>query len=242
MVVLGVSVAVGTLCAQSPLKLEYKCSADDIHELGLACSADEPCAIFVELTSVAQAGARLIVTGNVHTNSQTLHAFLLVSEDGGRTFAEPQKRLRATALEQIQFVDLETGWVAGHNLLPLPGEPFVLLTTDGGKTFRRQPLSEEARSGAVEQFWFESKQRGKMVVRRGSKYELWETMTGGESWSLAEVKSAPIALPRENSTGLRLRADKTDFRIERRAGAKWDLVSLFALKAGECKPPVQDPQ
>jgi photosystem II stability/assembly factor-like uncharacterized protein len=165
-----------------------------------------------------------------------------MSEDSGRTFTEPQKRMRATALEQLQFVDLETGWVSGHSLLPLPGDAFVLLTTDGGKTFRKQALSEESRSGAAEQFWFDSKQHGRFVVKHGSKYELWESMTSGASWSLLEVKSAPIPLPRDPSPSFRLRADKSDFRIERRAGEGWDLVASFVLRVGDCKPPVQEPQ
>jgi len=121
--------------------------------------------------------------------------------------------------------------------IPLPGDAFVLVTSDGGKTFRKRPLSEDTRSGAAGQFWFDTKQHGRFVVHHGSKFELWESMTGGESWSLSEVKTAPIPLPRDTSSGFRLRADKTDFRIERRAGSSWDPVASFPLKAGECKPP-----
>ncbi|MEO8027049.1 MAG: hypothetical protein ABI823_11270 [Bryobacteraceae bacterium] len=223
--------------AQSPARLEYKCTDDDIHELGLSCTTEEPCPVFLELTSVAQAGARLIVVGNFHTSSQTLHTVLLASEDGGRTFTEPHPRLRAAVLEQIQFVDLETGWISGHNLLPLPRDPFVLLTTDGGKTFRQRPLSDESRNGATEQFWFDSKRHGRFVVNRGAKYELWESETGGESWSLGEVKSTAIPLPREQTPSLRLRADKTTFRIERRGGDAWELVASFLLRTGDCRPP-----
>jgi hypothetical protein len=228
-----------TAFAQAPARLEYACTAEDIHELGLSCSAEEPCAIFLELTSVAQAGPRLIAAGNLHTASQTLYAFLLSSEDGGRTFTEPHVRLRGAVLEQVQFVDLENGWVSGHYLLPLSRDPFVLVTTDGGKTFRQRPVAGESHSGAVEQFWFENKRAGKLVINRGARFELWESMTGGESWSLVEVRTKPIPLPRDASSAFRLRADKTTFRMERREGDKWELVAAFLQKAADCKPPEQ---
>lgn len=238
--VLAAFVGAASALAQSPHRLEFKCSDADISELGLSCSAEEPCPIFAEFTAVSQAGPRIIIAGNLHTASQTIYAFLLASDDGGRTFTEPHARIRAAVLEQIQFADLETGWVGGHNLLPLPRDPFVLMTTDGGKTFRQRQISDEAQNGVLEQFWFDTKRTGKLVIRRGSRHELWESMTGGESWSLNEVKSARIALPRESVPSLRLRADKTDFHLERRNADKWESIASFPLKVGDCRPP--DPE
>ena len=43
-------------------------------------------------------------------------AILLASDDGGKTWTEPVPRLRAAALDQIQFIDLQTGWISGQNL------------------------------------------------------------------------------------------------------------------------------
>ena len=44
------------------------------------------------------------------------------------------------AIDRIQFFDAETGWAAGEQLEPLPQDPFLLLTTDGGKSWRRRPM------------------------------------------------------------------------------------------------------
>ena len=59
------------------------------------------------------------------------------------------------ALDRIQFLDSEKGWISGEELSPLPQNPFLLVTSDGGKTWKRRPIfNEEAESrfGAIQQF------------------------------------------------------------------------------------------
>src|SRR5438105_3172943 len=91
-----------TLVAQSPVKIEYACTPEDIDSFGLACSAEDACPVFLELSSVEAVGAKIFVAGNLHTERTTLYSILLTSEDDGKTWTEPQKRMRAAALEQIQ--------------------------------------------------------------------------------------------------------------------------------------------
>jgi photosystem II stability/assembly factor-like uncharacterized protein len=50
-------------------------------------------------------------------------------------------------LDRIQFIDFENGWVSGEVQHPLPRDPFLLATTDGGKTWQRAP-SSRSRSSA----------------------------------------------------------------------------------------------
>src|SRR5262249_52240739 len=147
------------LCAvvAAQTKLEYACPPEDVDGFGLSCSAEDPCAVFLELSAVEAAGAKIFVAGNLHTRSTTLYSVLLASEDGGKTWTEPFKRIRAGALEQIQFIDFANGWVSGQLIEPLPRDPFLLITTDGGKSWRQRPLFEESRFGSISQFWFESK-------------------------------------------------------------------------------------
>ena len=222
--------------AQAPVKIEYSCSPEDIDSFGLSCSPEEPCAVFLELSSVEAVGARIFLAGNLHTDRTTLYSVLLASDDGGKTWTEAHKRMRATALEQIQFLDFANGWISGQAIEPLPKDPFLLITTDGGKTWRQRALFEESRFGSIAQFWFESKTAGELVIDRASKHEIYQSNTGGESWEVKEVTSQPVRLKgrRENGTW-RLRADGKLYHLEQRAASNWDPVSKFTIRAGECK-------
>src|SRR5580692_2363441 len=85
---------------QQTVPLEYACPPEELEAFGLACSAEDPCPVFLELSSVEAVGAKLFVAGNLHTPSTTLYSVLLASEDGGKTWTEPVARMRAAALEQ----------------------------------------------------------------------------------------------------------------------------------------------
>jgi hypothetical protein len=227
------------LCAAlSPAqtKIEYACPAEDVDSFGLSCSNEDPCPVFLELTSAEGVGAKIFVAGNLHTRSTTLYSILLVSEDGGKTWTEPHKRLRAAALEQIQFIDFSTGWASGQLIEPLPRDPFFLMTTDGGKTWRQKAVFEDSRYGSIAQFWFDSKTTGQLVIHRGSKHELYQTNTGGESWEVREVTTQAIKLKGAGANPTwRLRADGKVFHLERRGSPNWEVVADFAIHVGDCK-------
>jgi photosystem II stability/assembly factor-like uncharacterized protein len=232
------------MLAAQPVRVEYACPAEDVESFGLACSADDPCPVFLELASAESAGSRLFVSGNLHTATTTLYGILLASEDGGKTWTEPVPRLRNGAFDQIQFVDLQTGWIGGQRNDPLPRDAFLLLTGDGGATWRQRPLFEETRFGSIAQFWFDSRNTGELVFDRSqgnqTLQELYETMTGGESWIPKEVTRSAIRLrkarPRENAAW-RVRADAASktYHIERRVGDKWESVASFLIAIGDCK-------
>ena len=86
------------LRAQAPLKIEKICSAEDVEFFGLPCSEDDPCPVFLELAAVETNGLSLFLTGNLHTVNTTLFALLLKSDDAGKTWTEPQTRIRSAAL------------------------------------------------------------------------------------------------------------------------------------------------
>ncbi len=233
------------LAAEEPAHIEYACTPQDIDALGLTCSPEDPCAVFLELSSVQAVGARLFLSGNLHTASTTLYSILLMSEDGGKTWTEPFRRLPFTALVQMQFVDLEHGWVSGHIVEPLPKDQFLLLTTDGGKTWNQRPLFEDSRFGSIAQFWFDSPTEGALVLDRSqgttSRYDLYETMTGGESWTPKETGSTtPIRLkkaPSSDPSAWRVRADAATktYRVERGAAGKWETIASLAIHIADCK-------
>ena len=232
------------ISAQSPTRVAYTCTPEDIDSFGLACSAEEPCPVFLELSSVDAAGATLVVAGDLHTERTTLYGILLQSDDGGKSWTEPFKRLRAAALEQVQMLDFAYGWVGGEIIEPLPKDPFLLLTTDGGKTWRQQPLFEDSRFASLAQFWFDSRTSGKLVLDHpqggAGKHEIYETNTGGENWEINQVTDKPVNLkgprPREAATWrVRAEASSKTYRLERRGSSSWELVASFLIHVTDCK-------
>ena len=247
--------------AEAPaiLKLEYagkplvveqpSCTDEEIQSLGLSCTREDPCPVYLELAAHEVAGNTIVLTGNTHTREATFGSILLLSEDLGRTWVEPHARIKNGVLDQAQFIDFQNGWVAGQIIQQLPRDPFLLITNDGGRSWRRRALYEDARVGSIEQFWFETKNNGGLIVDRTragdprAKYEFYESQTGGTSWSLREVNSKPIQpkrakLPAPNGD-FRLRADAklNAYRLERRQGAQWQTLASFALNLSPCMPP-----
>ena len=180
--------------AGKPLILPFKCTDEDIQLAGLTCSEEDPCPIYLELAAVGASGDRVVVAGNLHSSSVTMFSTLLASEDAGKTWREPVDRLRGAALDRVQFLDLDTAWAAGEKLHPLPQDPFLMLTTDGGKSWRVRPVfsdSAENRLGTIQQFGFAAKDSGSLIIDRGSgadgdRYELYESPDGGQSWSIKQ--------------------------------------------------------
>jgi hypothetical protein len=229
------------------MHLSVACAAPEIEKFGLGCTLDEACPVFLEVSSVEAAGERIFAAGNLHTATATVFSVLLSSDDGGATWTEPHERIPGATLELMQFIDLENGWVAGQMAGALPRDPFFLITTNAGKTWTQRPIFEDTRVGAVDQFWFETRTTGQMTVDRtqtgdsGGRYELYESMTGGESWMLRQVSMKPMLLKQARPPGTgtwRARADgpSKSFRIEKRGSASWTSVASFSVAAGECRP------
>jgi hypothetical protein len=245
--------------AQPPqASVTYPCVPDQLEAAGLTCSQAHPCTVYLELAAMDLAGARMIVSGNLHTKDVTLSSILLASEDGGRTWTEPHARYPGAGLEQIQFVDYENGWIGGQTLQGRPRDPFLLVTRDGGKSWRRHPLFEEGRTGVIQHFWFDNKTTGSLVIDRmqsgetGSRYELYESLTGGESWLLRQVSSRQLAIKRagigEANPGWRLRADapaRSYFIEQAQAGDRWRAVAAFPILVATCRaaePSLAEPE
>jgi len=210
---------------------------------GLNCSEEEPCPVLLELTSAEAAANRIFVAGNLHTRDVTLFSLLLASDDGGLTWMEPAARLRNAALEQIEFWDPQTGWISGESIDPLTRNPFFLLTEDGGRSWRQKLLLEDEKFGSIEQFHFESKTNGELIVDAGQgktvRQERYGTMTGGESWELKEVSTKPIKLKgarSPNQAGWRVRADAPHgtYVLERGGGRNWEMVASFPIHITDC--------
>ena len=188
-------------------------------------------------------GNKIFVTGNLHTPMATLYSVLLASEDNGATWSEPHPRERSSGLDQIQFVDFQNGWISGANLTGAPRDPFLLITSDGGKTWKEHPIFEETRVAAIESFWFDSATNGMLLIDArldNGKRELYETRTGGESWVIRQTSENPIRSPKEKQPGApgwRVRTDAAthSYVIEKSENNRWQKVASFLVNIASCK-------
>ena len=231
-----------------PIEVPFHCTEQDMEWAGLSCTEQDPCPAYFELAATEPSGARIFAAGNIHSESVTLYSVLLGSEDGGKTWREVHGRIRGAGLDHIQFTDLINGWVSGEALSPLAQDPFLLMTTDGGATWRRQPVFDDTEPGSIQQFFFSSRKDGSLIIDRGEgseveRYSLYESPDGGETWRIAQMSKTPIRLPgaAAGEKDWRVRADRAtqSFRIEHRAGEKWTAAASFAVKTGACTPAAQ---
>lgn len=228
------------------MRVDFACNPADLEWAGLACSAEEPCPIYLELSSVVPIGKKLITAGNLHSTSGTIFSILLLSNDGGLTWKEPAKRIRGASLDQLQFYDFQSGWAAGEVLYPLPRDPFFLLSTDGGDSWQQRPVTDEGGPGNIHRFWFDTAQHGELIVDRGKaggadRYSQYDSETGGEGWNikgtaskLPAIRKAPIDLEHPDWR-LRTSKDKSSYQIERREGERWVSASAFLIHPVDCK-------
>lgn len=229
-----------------PMQVPVSCTEEDIQSLGMSCSADAPCAVYLELSALEVLAGRMVVAGNLHTESATLFSIVLASEDGGKTWVESHPRIRQGALDQMQFFDLANGWISGQTIASLPRDPFFLVTIDGGKSWRQRPVFGEPHLGSIEKFHFTSATDGRVLVDRaqsgeGGRYALLESKTGGDSWGIVQITTAPPAnlkFDRAASGAWRLQANGTAkaYQVERREKDRWAAVAAFAVQAGSCAP------
>jgi len=232
--------------AGDPLHVAYACAEEDLQWAGMSCSDEDPCPIYLELNSLAPDGRKIFIAGNLHSTSATLGSILLMSDDAGATWKEPASRIRGAALDQIQFYNLQAGWAAGETQFPLPRDPFFLITTDGGNSWRQTPVGEDGSPGAIQRFWFDSASHGDLIVDAGKasaagRYLSYETETGGGSWTLhAKSDQLPkirLAPATADNPDWRIRPSKDGkaYEVEQRAGGKWTSVASFLIEVANCK-------
>ena len=229
-----------------PMLAPFRCTEEDIRSAGLGCSEEDPCPVYLELAAVESTGIRIFAAGNIHTATATLYTILLSSEDNGQTWREVHDRVRGAGLDHIQFADVETGWTSGLSFAPLPQDPFLLMTTDGGHTWRPRAIFNEPRFGSIQHFFFEDRKSGSLVIDRGpgasgDRYELFDTNDGGETWNIRQTNVKAIRIQRAPvapNADWRVRADGAtkSFHVEHRQGQRWISLAAFKVNLGACKP------
>jgi hypothetical protein len=233
-----------------PIRLEAACADEEIREYGLVCSEDEPCPVYLEASSVDAAESRIVITGNFHTEAATVSSLLLMSQDEGKSWIEAHARIRGAVLDMVQFADASNIYASGEIAGSVPRDPFFLRSADGGKTWKRVAVFEDAGTvGLIEQFWFDAPGQGVMLLDtgrgegRGGRYQRLETSSGGDVWTVREAGPKPFpgkypkgATSRNPNWRVRTDAQSKAFRIEKKVGAKWTPAASFAIAAGGCRP------
>src|ERR1700681_3385516 len=59
-----------------PITLPFQCTAEDIRWAGMTCSEDEPCPIYLELSTAEGLGNHIFAAGNIHSDTVTLSSVL----------------------------------------------------------------------------------------------------------------------------------------------------------------------
>ena len=218
-----------------PLAVPFQCNAQQLDDAGLTCTGDEPCHIYLELTGIDSAGERLFLIGDLHTRVTTLSSIVLQTTDAGHTWTEPVERTPLTSLEGIQFIDFSRGWIAGESVQPLPRDPFLLITDDGGRSWQKRAIFEDEHAGAIEAFHFDSREKGSLVIDTGlskNRHELYETVNGGDAWALAHKSSTAIVLHGQRSSwSYRTDPRSGTYEIQKQGAG----IAAFLIEVAECR-------
>jgi hypothetical protein len=232
-----------------PMLVPFQCGDEDIRWAGMSCTEDAPCPVFLEIASVEALGNRIVLAGNIHGEAVTLYSVVLASDDQGLSWREAHERIRGAGLDHIEHVGAGAAWIGGQVLFPFTQDPFLLISTDGGKTWKqREVLSEdsESRFGSIQEFYFTTRERGTLILDRGAggaggeRYGLYESSNGGESWAVKQESRKPIAVKRPPTPppDWRVRPDAgtKSFVVEHRVGTRWSEVAAFLVGLDACRP------
>ncbi len=95
------------------------------------------------------------------------------------------------------FLDANTGWIAGYDVKEAPA---VFRTADGGKSWSSAGLDMQTLSTGATLDFLDSKTGWMMVPPRGAgagsePVDIYSTVDGGVSWTLAYTSTPPTAAP-----------------------------------------------
>jgi hypothetical protein len=131
--------------------------------------------------------------------------------------------------------------------IPLARDPFFLITSDGGASWRREMLTEEGDVGAMQKFWFDTVDHGELIIdagrtAAGGRYLVYESHTGGNNWNLVSKTAQMPHLrraPPVDETDYRIDTDSKShaYIVEKRDGAKWNRIASFVVQVASCGSP-----
>ena len=244
----------GTTVYEGPVaSLSTTCEVDRLEYAGIRCSTDRPCELFVELVSVASQGNWVVLAGEVHTADATYESVVLSSADGGVTWIESSERIAAGGIESISIIDAQTAFVAGQQGDTATGEiPFLLVTEDGGVSWEERTVSAggEKVEGLVVAFQADTTSHGYLILEQlaatSDPYRLYETYTGGLSWSIRQISADKPQIPgprlalRTEDWSIRPDSSSGEYIVAKRSSSEssgWAEQGRFSGAVGSCPLP-----
>jgi hypothetical protein len=125
----------------------------------------------------------------------------------------------------------------------------LLITSDGGATWRRKEIADDSMPGEVMRCWFDTPEHGELIVdggrsAEGGRYQMYESHTGGDSWNVVSKTSDAPKLRR--TPGLidpnyRISADSRTktYVLEKRNGDEWSRIASFEIQVATCGAPAE---
>lgn len=209
------------------IALTTSCEVERLEYAGIRCSAEQPCAFFLELVAVASEDDWVVLAGEVHTADATYESILLSSSDGGDTWTEAAERVVAGGIEAVSIVDGEHAFVAGQQGDTATGEtPFVLSTDDTAASWDLWKVAAGGNParGLVVEFRADSPRHGYLILESlaatGDAFQLLETYNAGRSWSMRQISAKQPKIP-----GPRRRLAIEDWRLRPDSAAGQYVVS-----------------
>jgi photosystem II stability/assembly factor-like uncharacterized protein len=143
-------------------------------ELKPVPAAQSPIANQAMMLGMTWAGSRVVAVGD--------HGIVLLSDDNGASFRQAKSVPVSSMLTAVTFVDARHGWAVGH-------WGAILVTDDGGETWRIQRLATSEDRPLFSVYFFDEK--------KGVAVGLWSlvltTVDGGQTWSTRELPPPPGA-------------------------------------------------
>lgn len=136
-------------------------------------------------------------TGNYMSEADKgLQQFLLHTRDGGKSWQKIGPLPITGRIEQVQFLDEQTGWITSETVTREKGAPlpehtgYLYMTHDGGRSWQRQSLDTALagiKANAYLDLTFFNKREGYVYAEYGLsgvnlQYYLYVTHDGGQSW------------------------------------------------------------
>lgn len=124
------------------------------------------------LIAVAAAGPRLVAVGD--------RGIIVLSDDRGRTWAQPTEVPTQALLTGVCFLDDARGVAVGH-------DEVILVTADAGRTWKRTHYAPDAERPLLD-VWCGG---GKRAIAVGAYRAYFVSEDGGESWTARKFEPAP---------------------------------------------------
>ena len=217
---------------------------------GPACPAPKtsPVRFTSNSASVAPDGRKIFLAGNLHSTSATLASVLLQSDDARRHMertsrAHPRERARS----DCSFTICEHGWAAGETQYPLPRDPFFLMTTDGGASWRQHLVGEEGSAGVGPALLVRFRAARRTDRRCGQERPQAAAIFPTNPKPAAKAGHCAARAISCRSSGARRRRlriptgafapakDGKAYQIEQRAGEQVDAVASFLIEVANCQ-------